>query len=205
LRQFAKTFRLSNPIRILDLGGAPETWLALDRAIGVRPQVTMLNLHTSTLNAAPSWVAAAQGDARQLPYQPGDFDLIYCNSLIEHVGAWEDQQQCADEIRRLGCPYWVQTPNRYFPIEPHFLTIGVQFLPHGLARYQVKYLSGYGIAGQPSWAEVDAYLAEVRLLTVREMARLFPDSEIRRERVLGGLTKSIIAVGQGRASAHRAA
>ena len=48
------------------------------------------------------------------------FDIIYSNSVIEHVGR-ERQKEFANEIMRVGKKYWVQTPYKHFPVEPHFV------------------------------------------------------------------------------------
>ena len=120
-------------------------------------------------------------DARALPFADGEFDVAYSNSLIEHVDP-SDRGLVASEIRRVARRWFVQTPNLWFPIEPHVLLPGYQFLPRAAQRR----LARFGAAGgDPEW---------IRLLDARELARLFPDAEILRERV-GPLTKSLMAVG----------
>jgi hypothetical protein len=79
----------------------------------------------------------------------------------------------------------VQTPNRYFPIEPHYQLPLFQFLPERLRRaLNKRFTLGWREKGQ--WEEIN-------LLSARDLRRLFPDAEIHRERVLG-LTKSLMAV-----------
>ena len=120
------------------------------------------------------------GDARDMPFRDGEFDVVYCNSLIEHLEA-EDRARLAAEIRRVAGRWLVQTPNRWFPVEPHVLLPGYQFLPRPLQRR----LARFGASGG---------YEEIRLLGAGEMRRLFPDAVIVRERV-GPLTKSLIALG----------
>ncbi|MEM2045934.1 MAG: class I SAM-dependent methyltransferase, partial [Candidatus Bathyarchaeia archaeon] len=55
------------------------------------------------------------GDARCMPFKDKSFDVVFSNSVIEHVGNYDDQKMCAEEIRRVGKCYFVQTPNFYFP------------------------------------------------------------------------------------------
>ena len=102
--------------------------------------------------------------------------------MIEHVGGYTDQQRMAGEIRRVGRRYFVQTPNRYFPIEPHFLFPGFQFLPESARRR----LWRLGMPRTPYEA--------IELLDAAELRELFPDAVILRERA-AGLTKSLIAAG----------
>jgi SAM-dependent methyltransferase len=122
-----------------------------------------------------------RGDARALPFEPGSFEIAYSNSLVEHLDP-SDRPRFAAEIRRVAGRYWVQTPNRYFPVEPHVLLPGFQFLPQGAQRR----LWRLGMPRTP--------YERIELLSAAELRELFPDAVILRER-FAGLTKSLIAAG----------
>ena len=122
-----------------------------------------------------------QADATALPFADGEFDVAYSNSVVEHLPA-DERDAYAREVRRVGRRWFVQTPNRGFPVEPHALLPFVHWLPRPLGRA----LWRLGVSGDP--------YDEVRLLGARELRRLFPDAEIVRERA-GPLTKSLVAVG----------
>ena len=122
-----------------------------------------------------------QGDATQLPFTDGEFDVAYSNSVIEHL-APAAREEYAREVRRVAGRWFVQTPNRAFPVEPHALLPFVHWLPRPLGRA----LWRLGVSGDP--------YDEVKLLSARELRRLFPDAVLVRERV-GPLTKSLVAAG----------
>jgi hypothetical protein len=168
--------RLSPDDRVLDVGGLPFNWSLLPR----RPRLVMLNiaLPDRVGSGAPeTWII---GDGRRLPFPDGAFDLVFSNAVIEHVGDFESQRQFAEECRRVGRGYYVQTPNRRFPVEVHLMRPFIHWLPRRLQRLLLP-------EGR-SW-----FLQEIRLLNRTEMRRLFGDGEIWHERLLG-LSKSIIAV-----------
>jgi SAM-dependent methyltransferase len=122
-----------------------------------------------------------RGDARALPFEPDSFDIAYSNSLLEHLDP-ADRPRFAAEIRRVAGRYWVQTPNRYFPIEPHVLLPGLQFLPEQARRR----LWRLGMPRTP--------YEPIELLSAADLRELFPDALILRER-FAGLSKSVIAAG----------
>jgi SAM-dependent methyltransferase len=122
-----------------------------------------------------------RGDARALPFEAGSFEIAYSNSLVEHLDP-ADRPRFAAEIRRVARRYWVQTPNRYFLIEPHVLLPGFQFLPEA-ARKRFWRLGMPRTPYEP-----------IELLNAAELRHLFPDAVILRER-FAGLTKSLIAAG----------
>jgi SAM-dependent methyltransferase len=122
-----------------------------------------------------------RGDALELPFGDGSFEIAYSNSLIEHLDP-ADRPRFAEEIRRVAGRYWMQTPNRYFPIEPHVLLPGYQFLPEAAQRRLWR-------IGMPG-----GEYEPIELLNASELRRLFPDAVILRERA-AGLTKSLIAAG----------
>jgi len=168
--------------RILDVGagagGALERFNTTNEivAVDITPQ-------KSEWLASPN-VTVQQADGTKLPFADGEFPVVFSNSVIEHVPR-ELQPAFAAEIRRVGRHYFVQTPNRYFPIEPHYQLPLFQFFPERLQRALNRRLS-------LGWRE-KGYWEEVNLLSAREMRRLFPDGELRREKVLG-LTKSLMVV-----------
>jgi hypothetical protein len=182
---------LPKPLRVLDVGGTEAFWQAMGRSSEGELEVTLLNV-TSSATESP-WFTSIAGDARDLSqFDDRQFDVVFSNSVIEHVGGLEDQRRMADEIRRVGQRYFVQTPNRYFPIEPHFLFPGFQFLPEPAKIFLIAHfrLGSYDIVSDRVHAR--ELVREIRLLSLAEFRRLFPGATIYRERLLG-LTKSFTA------------
>ena len=63
-----------------------------------------------------SWVSC---DGRDLPYQENEFDFVFSNAVIEHVGFEDSQFLFVAEHMRVGKHWMFTTPNRLFPIESH--------------------------------------------------------------------------------------
>lgn len=184
---FQQMFATSERTRILDVGGTKLNW----ELMPARPQVTLLNLRVEERTEGRfHWTP---GDGRQLPFADNSFDICYSNSVIEHVGGREDWEKFAKEIRRTAPAYFVQTPNYWFPVETHQVSLFLHWMPRRIERRLVRYLSLWGWATRETQENIDKWLAYNNLLTKRDMARLFPDAEIMVERLLL-LPKSLIAV-----------
>ena len=192
MRRFARELHITAQTRVLDVGGTPETWDLLAES----PRVTLLNTPRTKgeLAGASRWVA---GDGRALPFRDGAFDVVFSNSVIEHVGDAASQRAFAREVARVGRGYWVQTPNRRFPVEQHLLTPLIHWLPKRWQRWIVPRFTVWSALVRPSADRRAFYLAhyldEVRLLSARDLAALFPDASLIRERVCG-CTKSLVAM-----------
>jgi hypothetical protein len=190
--RFAREFALTPATRILDVGGSPDTWDLLR----IRPRVTLLNTPRTAdeMARAAEWVA---GDGRALPFRDGAFDIVFSNSVIEHVGDAASQRRFAAEIARVGRGYWVQTPNRWFPVEQHLLTPLIHWLPRAWQRRIVPRANLWSIVARPSEDRrryyIRHYLTEVRLLDAAGVRALFPGARVIRERAFGW-TKSLVAM-----------
>jgi hypothetical protein len=187
MSQFVALFRPTTADRIIDVGGYPATWLLLES----KPSVLMVNLEDE--HWKDGRLEKVRGDGRRLGYPDHSFDIAFSNSVIEHVGSWEDQRALAGELRRVARRYYVQTPNRHFPIETHVVAPFVQYLPPALAKRALRWITPWGWIHRPTPEYVAGFVDQTRLLTEAEMRELFPDATIILERVLG-MTKSIIAV-----------
>jgi hypothetical protein len=178
---FVQLCRLEADDRIIDVGAG---WgAALERFNTVNPIVAVdLKPDASGWLGSPN-VTVVQADGTALPFADREFDVAFSNSVIEHVPP-ELQAAFAAEIGRVATRFYVQTPNRWFPIEPHYQLPFFQFLPRR-ARMALnrRYTLGWQAKGE--WEEIT-------LLGAGDLRRLFPGAEIHRERVLG-LTKSLIA------------
>lgn len=188
-----QTFPELDKMSVIDLGGTVESWL--------RAPIRPASVHIVNLEGIPSdlpdWVRADHADACDLPpaILAGSYDLVMSNSVIEHVGGHARRQLFADTVHRLADRHWVQTPYRYFPIEPHWVCPGFQFLP--LAARASVAMHWPLVHTKPADREKALRDAlSVELASRTEMKFYFPHSEIRSERV-AGLTKSLIAVKGG--------
>lgn len=191
---FGEIMQPGSADRILDVGGNHGYWANM----GCAATITCLNVAPpEPLPPLPPRCSYVRGDGRHLPYEDRSFDIVFSNSVIEHVGTWEDQQRFAKEIRRTGRSFWVQTPNRWFVVEPHLIAPLVHFLPRSVQRRLLRRITPWGWLTHPTPQEVDEFLSQVRLLTLKEMRELFPEATIYIERFFG-LAKSFVAVRQGR-------
>ena len=193
MRAFAEEFRPTPSTTILDVGGTPYNW----KLLGTPGLVTLVNLELPRegVDDLPPNLTCVIGSGERIDFESGSFDVAFSNSVIEHVGGWQAQQDFAAELRRVGRGVWVQTPARGFPVEPHLMGLFIHWLPRGWQRRLVRWGTGWGWLARPSPERIEALLDELRLLDHAEMQQLFPDCEIRRERFLG-LTKAYVAVRQ---------
>jgi hypothetical protein len=181
---------------ILDLGGTETYWLIGEdfiRRNRNRLRFTMVNtelVHTQQTDLFDF----VQGSATDRSLFAGrTFDLVHSNSVIEHVGGWSDFEDFAYNTRRLAPRYYVQTPNYWFAYEPHFRFPGFQYLPKR-ARAALIMRRAIGFFSRIETLEEAMDIIEHhRLLSTREMRRLFPDANVIHEKI-GPLNKSIIAI-----------
>ncbi len=181
---------LPPPVRILDVGGTLLFWHMAPLRLDTEVRITLLNLRLSP--SADSRIQRLVGDARQIPVRDAAFDVVFSNSVIEHVGGPEEQHRMAQEVRRVGARYFVQTPNKHFPIEPHFVFPLFQFLPNAFQVWLLCRFNLGWIRRTPDPHEARSTIAGIRMLDLEAMLRLFPDAHIYEERLLG-LTKSFVA------------
>lgn len=186
-------------LRVIDLGGRADMWMRAP----VRPaHVHLVNLEEQP-DALPDWITA---EVRDVIKDGGDagggggggepafgpYDLAFSNSVIEHVGGFANREAFARAVRGLAPRYWVQTPYRYFPVEPHFLFPGFQFLPLSMRAGVLRRWPL--VHSRPTTRARALEIALwVELLSRTELQVLFPESRIIKERI-GGLPKSLVAV-----------
>jgi hypothetical protein len=183
MAQFEKEFNLSDEMDILDVGGSPFNW----QFVQTNPQLTIVNLYTpKDWDYSKKNMKSVIGDGTKLDFKDNEFSLVYSNSV-------ENQQRFADEIKRTGKSYYVQTPAREFFIEPHLITPFIHWFPEKVQRKLMRNFTVWGLITRPTQAYIDNFLNERKLLTYKAFKSLFPDAMIRREKFLF-FTKSYIAI-----------
>ena len=172
-RRHARFFALAQLAagdRVLDVGCGRLGLRALESAL----QITGTDVREQPAYPGPFVRADA---AEGLPFGDGEFDLVYCSSVIEHV-APPRRERFASELRRVGRGWFVQTPARSFPIEPHSLLPGAHWLPPRLRRPY------WSLGAARAWEDV-------ALLGRAEVERLFGPAMPER---LGPFIKSWVCV-----------
>jgi hypothetical protein len=192
-RWLADTFPDLAQMSLIDLGGRISTW----ESAPVRPKhVHVVNLEPPPAEV-PDWAEIDHGDACALPAGIAirRYDLVFSNSVIEHVGGHERRLRFAESVHMLADAHWVQTPYRYFPVEPHWLAPGMQFLPV-VARTELA--RRWPLAYTPGRTREEAMkrVLSTELLDRTQMRHYFPDSMLRAEKIFG-LPKSLIAYRTG--------
>ena len=159
----------------------------------LRPLVTILNLpgRIQPFERTHHTVSYLEGDACEVDgVRDGEFEIVFSNCVIEHVGSDDRQRAFASEVRRVGKKFWVQTPSKWFPIEAHCGMPFWWFYPETLRR---AFQRGWR-KKLPAWTEA---VENTRVLTRRQLIDLFPEAKIKVER-FAGLSKSYVVYCQGK-------
>lgn len=169
--------------KVLDVGGQPQIW----DHVKVPLEITCLNLAgiMTTEHQSHHKFIFVEGDGCDMPqFQPGQFDMVFSNSVIEHVGDESKRAMFAREIRRISNRYWVQTPYKHYPIEAHsgmpFWWLYPEFIRKAILRRWKKKL--------PAWTEM---IEHTTVISTSELKALFPESKVRLEWMI--FPKSLIA------------
>jgi hypothetical protein len=198
LREFIATLSEGrDEIRILDVGGRTQYWqhIGMDFLLKHNVRVTLLNLHATELdghNHGPFDFVV--GDACQMVFADEEFDLVHSNSVIEHVETWGNMKAFAEETRRVGKHYFVQTPYFWFPIDPHYYAMPMfHWLPRPI---RARLLRRFPLATSGRAKDIDTsfqFVDAARLLCRHQFRFLFPDASHSFEKLVG-LPKSMIAM-----------
>ncbi len=184
---------LEGHVEILDIGGTQEFWNLMTDGDPGDVRVTLLNIDRQPVSS--NKFLSVEGDARSMPqFADKSFDVVFSNSVIEHVGSYSDQARMAQEVTRVGKRYFVQTPNRRFPLEPHFLFPFFQYLPSAVRAQMVHRFDVGWYKRIPDYEAAKAEVDSIQLLTRPKFEALFAGAAIHVEK-LWGLPKSFVAYG----------
>ncbi len=200
-----KNIQLDNKHKILDFGGNDGSYMDYLIPTG-NNEIYIADILEKPLKIAETkygYKTILLDESGQIPFENNFFDIVFCNSVIEHVTVNKDemnsiktnkefknksirrQRILADEIRRVSRRYFVQTPNKHFIIDSHtWFPAFYNYLPRLFQIRLISVLNKY-------WIKKSS--ADVNLLTTADMKELFPDAEIFKEKSFF-MTKSIIAI-----------
>ena len=168
--------------KIIDLGGEPGFWKHVNRELDVH----CVNLEYPELidEATKATIRCSVGDCCELSDESdSSYDIVFSNSVIEHVGDIERQAAFAKTAMRLGSKLWIQTPARIFPIEPHWFALFIHWFPKRMQYRLFAFALRHRLAGvRLTKEEIKQQVDDVRLMTKKELRKMFPDCRILTER-----------------------
>jgi ubiquinone/menaquinone biosynthesis C-methylase UbiE len=179
------------PVKILDVGGTESYWKAMQFPESDRYEIVVLNLEEQEITSR--YIKSVKGNATSMK-EIGDlsFDVVFSNSVIEHVGDFAAQRSMASEVSRIGKRYFIQTPNYWFPMEPHFLLPGYQWLPRVIRIWLIRHFNLGWYTKIEDMVQARDLVDHTRLLTKKEFQSLFPKAHLYEEKIFG-ITKSFIS------------
>lgn len=167
-------------VKILDIGGTQNYWEMMKYTDPNLIQVTLINIDDKKVTL-PNFTAIKM-NALDLNIFKFDCDIIFSHSLIEHI----DHEKFAYIVKNFNKPYFIQTPNKYFPIEPHFLFPMLQFFPIWLKYWFVRTYR----------KELESEVETINLLSKKELKKLFPNTQIYGGKILG-IAQSFVVINMG--------
>lgn len=144
-KQFVYYTKYKNNKSVLDIGTTPS----LDEEHNIILEKTKKNKKITCLSNNDCKILSSKfrhlksfiiGDAKKTRLKSNSFDIVHSNATIEHVGSYKNQILFVKEAVRVSKKFiFIQTPNRFFPIDPHTNLPFIHWLPKNLHRKFLKF------------------------------------------------------------------
>ncbi|MDB5843754.1 MAG: hypothetical protein JWP79_1064 [Polaromonas sp.] len=196
LEMIDEVYKKYGSVSVIDIGGSEQYWgiVPLHYLTERNVKITVVNLPGSRLPQDHGPFSFVESDGCDLArFADRSFHIAHSNSVLEHVGDWRRKVQFVKELERVSQAYFVQTPNYWFPIEPHFMTPFFHWLPPPARIWLVRHfrLGHFEIA--ESIGDAVVLVEHAGLVTDAMFRYLFKDARILTERFFW-LPKSFIAL-----------
>jgi hypothetical protein len=187
-------------VNIIDIGGTKTYWdLVADKNFLIEHNccVSIINLPSNiTLLENDEIFHYFEGDGCSLcNFSDKQFHIAHSNSVIEHVGDNINRKKIASEMKRVSERFYVQTPNFWFPFEPHFLVLFFHWLPKTVRIKLVQHFKLGWFPKAKDKRQATEFVDECNLLSKKTLIKLFPRAIVYKERLFSVFTKSWILIG----------
>jgi hypothetical protein len=192
-------YKENKEVNIIDIGGTKEYWNIIPSQFLIENNVHITLVNLPSVIASPAneeLFSFCIGDGCDLSeFEDNSFHIAHSNSVIEHVGKRENVVNFSKEIKRVSKKYYyLQTPNYWFPIEPHFMTPFFQWLPKSIRILLISHMDLGWFKKAKNYIDAKETVESCNLLSRKELVKLFPESSLYKERI-AFLTKSLIIIG----------
>lgn len=179
----SKIFNAKGSVNIIDLGGTESYWNIIETEflLNNKVKITLINLINYKIKNKKIF-SQINKDFFKCKFKKYSFDLSFSNSVIEHIGDTKKQISFCNLHKNLAKFYYLQTPNKYFFIEPHFMFPYFNFLPRAV---QLFILSNFNI-GNFKKNDLDYSINElntIQLLSKKNLEKFFPKKYIYSEKI----------------------
>lgn len=195
-QEIDEIYEESGSVNILDIGGTEIYWSIFDTNYlqSRNISITLVNITAEQEIKNTEIFKSVIGNGCDLHFNDNEFDLAHSNSVIEHVGDWEQMKRFAVETKRVANKHYIQTPNFWFFIEPHCMTPFFHWLPKGV---RILLVQNFSLGNWKKATDINSAMQSIesaRLLTKGMMQWLFKDSQMHSEKFLF-MTKSMVFIG----------
>ena len=194
--QLEEIYQKKKKVRIIDIGGSFDYWKLLPESYYKKFNISIVIVNIEKKIKAKDKKKFIFADATTNLWDKIDqnkFDIMHSNSVIEHVGTYKKMQKFAENFLNFHGKYFVQTPNYFFPIEPHFMTPFFHWMPLKIQVWLVYNFQLGFMKKAKNKSDAIEIIKTCNLLKKKQFSLLFPNAFISTERFLI-FNKSLIAI-----------
>ena len=143
---FKNSTEYNDDLSLLDIGTTPS----LDNEQNIILEKTKNNKNITCLSDQdcnnlqkkyPNIKNFIIGNGINTDFKDMSFDIVHSNATIEHVGSYDNQISFIKEAWRISKNYvFIQTPNRFYPIDFHTNLPLIHWLPKKIHRKILKFI-----------------------------------------------------------------
>jgi ubiquinone/menaquinone biosynthesis C-methylase UbiE len=138
-----KFIKIRKNLKLLDIGcgfgGATVAWsLKGLKCVGIdmlEEDLKIARLRAKSKGVRPIFLKV---NSTKIPFSTDSFDIIICDQVLEHTPNFKKTISEMKRIAQKNAIIYIDIPNKFFPIEPHYNLFFVHWLPKKIQKYYIK-------------------------------------------------------------------